>query len=91
MKAVVELTEIELGERLLAAPGSPLYAAIVAVIDLDIIQLVSDALDPKLPEAELRFLLGGVGALNQLKEGMEGRIQEALERKAEMEKAKREV
>lgn len=80
LRTYAAIAEGEVLTRLLAAPGSPLYAAIEAVIDEATVELLEAATEEGVPEAKLRHRLGGADALAGLKARLEQKIEEARER-----------
>lgn len=86
LRAYSTITENELLERLSQAAGSPVYLAILVVVDEKILDWNNQALEENVTHEQLRRRLGGVAALNELKEELEDKISEARERQKEKEK-----
>lgn len=86
LKVVAGISEEELTARFLSAPGSPLYLAVLAVIDEQTLNAVNDCLEETTPDTVLRHRTGGAAALTALKAELEERCQRAREMAEEKEK-----
>lgn len=74
----------------LQAPGHALFAAILADLDDLTLSKSDDAVDEDLPEAKMRFRLGGQDALLEFKERLQVRAKEAMQMAEEKEEEKAE-
>jgi hypothetical protein len=83
LAAVQTITERELQARFLAAPGSPLWEATLTLIEQRIVTEVDQAVDPALDERAVRWKLGGLDALINLRDELREREREAREFKEE--------
>lgn len=81
MAAVQTITERELNARFLSAPGSPLWEATLALIEARIVTEMDRAVDPALDERTVRWQLGGLDALINLRDELREREREAREEK----------
>lgn len=88
VQAYAAISQEELQARLLAAADSPVFAAVLVVVDEEIVRLADAAREEGLAEPKLRHRLGGVDALQGLKDVLEQRIQEAREAEVAKEKEK---
>lgn len=79
VQAYAAIGEEELNARLLQAPGSPVYQALLVVVDEEMVRLTEASLEEGLEERVVRHRLGGVDALAGLKTALENRIEQARE------------
>lgn len=66
--AAKEITEARLQEMFLAAPDTPLWEATLTVIAQQANAVAERAVDPRMSDREVRYHLGGAGALMELKD-----------------------
>lgn len=86
--AVKTISEERLQEIFNAAPDNPLFNATLLMVDEEIIDVTNRAIDPKQPDAETKFHLGGVAALIELKEDLLERERQARQYQAEQQEQK---
>ena len=84
---VTTITERELAGRFHAAPGSPLYEAVLVVIEQRIVASLDAAVDPALTDRDHRWQLGGADALIALRDDLREREHAARVLKEGEEKA----
>ena len=68
---IATMPEVERTAAFLTAPNNPLWRATLAVLDEKLLEISDRAVDEKLPDAEMRFHLGGQAALMELRVELE--------------------
>lgn len=86
VQSVREISEERLQEMLLGAPDTPVWVGTLAVIDSLVPEIMNRAIGEKLGEGEMKFHLGGAGALLELKAILLEYEQEARELAREQKK-----
>lgn len=85
MERVMEMSEEDLAQAFASAASTPLWKAVMQVIDQKIVQASNDALDGHAPEAQLRTASGSGMALLDLKQELIERQQLARRQVGEKE------
>ncbi len=89
LQAVQVISERELAGRFLNAPNSPLWEAVLAVLDLQVQEALEESLNETLTNEQLRYRIGGVAELLKFKANLGDRERQArlTERETETEEA----
>lgn len=75
------ITARELEERFTAAPGNPLFEAVLLVVEEKILDEMGQSMGREVADRDARYHLGGAEALERLRDDLKGREQAAREEK----------
>lgn len=71
------ITARELEERFAAAPGNPLFEAVLLVVEEHILDQMGAAMGQDIPDRDHRWHLGGAAALEKLRDDLKARAEAA--------------
>ncbi len=84
LRPVQTITEERLAEMFLHVPGTPGWQATLAVLDAETQEACDRAVDERLTNEQMRFRIGGVSALLELKATLLEREEQARKVQADL-------